>query len=64
MVAVADVYDALTNDRCYKKAFSADEAYEMIMRGDCGKFSAKILKAFEKNRQAFENLALECRAKA
>lgn len=64
LVAVADVYDALTNDRCYKKAFSADEAYEMIMRGDCGKFSAKILKAFEKNRVAFENLALECRAKA
>ena len=64
LVAVADVYDALTNDRCYKKAFSPDEAYEMIMRGDCGKFSAKILKAFERTKDAFEKLTIEIKSRS
>ena len=64
LVAVADVYDALTNDRCYKKAFSPDEAYEMIMRGDCGKFSAKILKAFERTKDDFERLTIEIKSRA
>lgn len=59
LVSVADVYDALTNDRCYKKAFTPDEAFNMIMNGDCGKFSAKILKAFEKTKDAFEKLSIE-----
>ena len=64
LVSIADVYDALTNDRCYKKAFSHETACEMIKRGDCGSFSAKILKAFDKNMEAFERLSLECRERA
>ena len=63
LVSIADVYDALTNDRCYKKAFSTEEAFDMIMRGDCGRFSAKILNAFEKNKEKFELFTLECRAR-
>ena len=59
LVAIADVYDALTNDRCYKKAFSPDEAFDMIMKGQCGTFSGKILKAFERTRDDFERLAIE-----
>lgn len=64
LVAIADVYDALTNDRCYKKAFSPEEAYNMIVHGDCGTFSAKILTAFEKTRNQFERLSEECKMRA
>lgn len=59
LVAVADVYDALTNDRCYKKAFTPEEAFNMIMEGQCGTFSGKILKAFERTRNDFERLAIQ-----
>lgn len=46
-VSVADVYDALTAERVYKKAFSHETAVEMIMGGKCGTFNPKVLKAFE-----------------
>ena len=32
---MADVYDALTSERCYKKAFGHDKAMEMILNGEC-----------------------------
>lgn len=43
VVALADVYDALTSERCYKKSFSHEKAYDMIMNGECGKFSDLLL---------------------
>ncbi len=43
VVALADVYDALTSERCYKKAFSHEKAYEMIVNGECGAFSDLLL---------------------
>lgn len=46
VVSVADVYDALTSERVYKKAFSHETAVEMINNGDCGAFNPKVLKAF------------------
>jgi len=39
IVALADVYDALTSERCYKKAFSHEKALEMIVNGECGAFN-------------------------
>lgn len=48
VVAVADVYDALTSNRVYKKAFSRDVAVDMILNGECGAFNPKILKVFSK----------------
>lgn len=48
LVSVADVYDALTHERCYKKAFTKREAYDMIMNGECGVFSDKLLECFKK----------------
>lgn len=42
-VSVADVYDALTSERCYKKAFSHEEAMEMILSGKCGEFSPLMM---------------------
>lgn len=47
VVAVADVYDALTSERVYKKAFSHETAVKMIKNGECGVFNPKVLKAFE-----------------
>ncbi len=47
VVAVADVYDALTSPRVYKAAFDHDKAVDMIFNGECGTFNPKILKAFK-----------------
>ncbi|MBD5115692.1 MAG: response regulator [Ruminococcaceae bacterium] len=47
VVAIADVYDALTSPRVYKAAYSHEKALEMIFNGECGCFNPKILKAFE-----------------
>ena len=42
-VALADVYDALTSERCYKKAFDHDTAIAMILGGECGAFNPLLL---------------------
>lgn len=46
-VAIADVYDALTAERVYKKAFDHETAVRMINNGECGMFNPKVMKAFE-----------------
>ncbi|MCI8338276.1 MAG: response regulator [Lachnospiraceae bacterium] len=46
VVSVADVYDALTSERVYKKAFSHEKAVQMITNGECGTFNPKVLEAF------------------
>ena len=38
VVSIVDVYDALTSERCYKKAFDHDTAIQMILDGQCGQF--------------------------
>ena len=38
LVSMADVYDALTSERCYKKAFPHETAVQMITDGACGAF--------------------------
>lgn len=43
VVSVADVYDALTSERCYKKAFDHETALHMILNGECGAFSPLML---------------------
>ena len=43
LVALADVYDALTSERCYKKAFSHEKAVQMIRNGECGAFNPLLL---------------------
>lgn len=46
IVSIVDVYDALTSDRSYKKAYSHEQAVAMINAGECGTFSPKILECF------------------
>lgn len=44
IVALADVYEALTSDRVYKKAITHSEAVQMIVDGKCGAFNPEIIK--------------------
>ena len=43
VVALVDVYDALTSDRVYKKAFSHEKAMHMILNGECGAFNPLLI---------------------
>lgn len=47
VVALADVYDALTSDRCYKEAYSHETALQMILDGRCGAFNPLLLECLK-----------------
>jgi putative nucleotidyltransferase with HDIG domain len=46
IVAVADVYDALTHDRPYKGAWRSEEAVAEILRGSGSQFDREVVAAF------------------
>ncbi len=46
IVALADVFDALTSKRCYKPAFSLEESMKIIKEGTARHFDPKIVQAF------------------
>lgn len=46
IIAVADVYDALTSDRPYRKAMSPFEAKEIISKGAGSEFDPAVVRAF------------------
>ena len=46
IIAVADVYDAITSDRPYRKAFSKEKAYEIMLEGRNKLFDPEILDVF------------------
>jgi putative nucleotidyltransferase with HDIG domain len=46
VVSVADVYDSLTSDRPYRKAMSAFDAKEIIVKGSGTEFDSKVVNAF------------------
>ena len=47
VVSIVDVYDALTSERCYKKAFDHDTAIQIILDGQCGQFNPILLKCLK-----------------
>ena len=53
VVGIADVYDALTTERCYKKAYDHDTSVIMILNGECGKFDQRVIDAFTKVQKKF-----------
>lgn len=55
VVALADVYDALTSERCYKKAYSHEEALAMILDGQCGTFNPILLQCLKDISYTLEN---------
>lgn len=46
IVAVADVYDALTSRRSYKDAWQEEDAYQEILKGRGTQFDSKVVDAF------------------
>lgn len=46
IVALADVYDALTSERVYKKAYSHEKALDMIANGESGAFNPDLIHEF------------------
>lgn len=59
IVSVADVYDALISKRVYKDAYSLDEAYQMILNGECGIFSPRLMECFKRAKEEMENFSRE-----
>lgn len=57
LVSVADVYDALINERCYKCAYSKADAFHMIISGECGMFAPKLMEAFRSVHRQFEEFS-------
>lgn len=55
VVALADVYDALTSERCYKKAYSHEESLKMILEGQCGAFNPALLLCLEEIADLLES---------
>ena len=47
VVGLADVYDALISDRCYKKAYDHETSISMILTGKCGAFNPILLNCLE-----------------
>ncbi len=59
VVAVADVYDALVSKRVYKDAYSHEEAFQMIMNGECGAFDPRLLDCLVHAKAEMEALSRE-----
>lgn len=57
IVSVADVYDALVSEKVYKAAYPHEEAFRMILDGDCGVFNPKILLCFKIVREEFQKIS-------
>ncbi len=56
VVGLADAYDSLLSDRLYKSAHTREDAFNMIVEGDCGVFSTRMLEIFRMVRLELEEL--------
>jgi HD-GYP domain-containing protein (c-di-GMP phosphodiesterase class II) len=57
VASICDVYDAISNDRVYRKKFSPNEAYELILAGSGTAFDSGVVKSF---RETFAVYPLGC----
>ena len=51
VVALADVYDALTSERCYKQSYSHEKAVDMILHGECGSFNPLLMECMKESSE-------------
>lgn len=56
IIAIADVFDALTSKRVYKDAFSFESAVETIKEGAGTHFDPFLVEVFLENLQEFKNI--------
>lgn len=54
VVALADVYNALRQERVYKKGYSHKKTMEMILGGECGAFNPILLECLEELSDTLE----------
>lgn len=59
VVGLADSYDSLVSDRLYKSAYKKEDAFEMIVEGECGVFSTRLLEVFRMVRIEIEEILEE-----
>lgn len=59
IVSVVDAYHALASERIYKRAYPKEEAYYMVLGGECGIFSPKIMECFRMSRKEIEAIGEE-----
>ena len=57
LMALADVFDALISKRCYKPAFSIEDATAIIVKGRGSHFDPDVVDAFLANIDAFRDVA-------
>lgn len=57
LVAIADCFEALISESVYKNAIPFDEAFNMILQGECGVFSYKLFEVFRKAKKELEECA-------
>ena len=53
IMAIADVYDALVSERCYKKAMSPSEALKIIEEESGSHFDPKLVQVFLNHKEEF-----------
>ena len=55
VVALADVYDALTSQRVYKPPYPHERAVEMILAGECGAFNPLLMECLRENAATLDS---------
>ncbi len=56
VIGLADSYDALVSERCYKEGLDYKEAIRMILNGECGAFNPKLLECFKASIRKMETI--------
>lgn len=63
IMAVADVYDALRSERCYKKALTHDESRRIIIADTGTHFSPAAGRAFRESEKEFARIHDKCNSR-
>ena len=56
ITAIADVFDALGSDRCYKKAWSDEDIFTLLKEGKSKHFDPKLVDLFFENIDKFKEI--------
>ncbi|MBE6067081.1 MAG: HD-GYP domain-containing protein [Clostridium lundense] len=60
VICICDVYDAISNDRCYRRKFSPNDSYELILSGAGTSFDMNVVQKF---KDTFAIYPLGCRVR-
>ena len=57
ITSVADVFDALVSKRCYKDAWTIEQAYDEMVSQSGAQFAPDVIEAFKKRFEDFKHIA-------